>query len=384
MLCAGTSTTVLVLGRILQGFSSAFVWVVGMALLVDTVGHADIGRDMGYVTTTTGVAVMTGPLLGGLVYARAGYYAVFAMAFALLGVDIFLRLCLIEKKTAQRWATPATPIITTGVPTSVDSGKKHNAVQIPQFEVSEDLELPERQEFKNPDSSIPEIRHNSRSLPATFQLLRSRRLLAALWASLVVGTLYSSFDTVLTLYVHQIFDWHSSGAGLLFIALLAPQLAGSLMGRLADRYGAKYPTAAGFLIIFPCFILLRFVTHNSIQQIVFLCSLLVLIGVALALSFTPLMAEVAQAVEATERATPGIYGEKGAYAQAYGLFNGMWSAGLMVGPLWSGYVKERAGWGTMAWTLGVLGAVSAVPTLLWIGGPLKKPGLRRRKEEVTV
>lgn len=38
---------------------------------------------MGYVTMSMSVAVLVAPLLGGVVYARAGYFAVFYMAFGM-------------------------------------------------------------------------------------------------------------------------------------------------------------------------------------------------------------------------------------------------------------------------------------------------------------
>jgi len=41
MLCLGRSMAVLVTGRILQGLSASVVWVVGLALVADTVGEAD-------------------------------------------------------------------------------------------------------------------------------------------------------------------------------------------------------------------------------------------------------------------------------------------------------------------------------------------------------
>ena len=109
MLCVGTSIAILIIARILQGLSTAFVWVVAMALLVDTVDPAHIGKDMGYVGTVSAIGTAAGPLLGGVVYARGGYYAVFAMAFALLGVDIVLRLLLIEKRSVQVWEVVSVP-----------------------------------------------------------------------------------------------------------------------------------------------------------------------------------------------------------------------------------------------------------------------------------
>jgi MFS family permease len=104
MLCVGSSIGVLVAGRLLQGLSAAVVWTVGLALLVDTVGQKEIGQVMGYVSLSVSIAILVAPLLGGVVYARGGYYAVFAMAFALIGLDIVLRLALVEKKIAKKWS----------------------------------------------------------------------------------------------------------------------------------------------------------------------------------------------------------------------------------------------------------------------------------------
>ena len=41
MLCVGRSISVLVVGRILQGASASVVWVVGLAVIADTVGPAE-------------------------------------------------------------------------------------------------------------------------------------------------------------------------------------------------------------------------------------------------------------------------------------------------------------------------------------------------------
>lgn len=41
------------------------------------------------------------------------------------------------------------------------------------------------------------------------------------------------------------------------------------------------------------------------------------------------MAEITYVIEAEEKAKPGVYGEKGAYAQPYGMFNMVCAAGFM-------------------------------------------------------
>ena len=101
MLCLAHTIALLVLGRILQGLSGAVVWTAGQALLVDTVGQSEIGQSMGWLSLSMSLAVLVAPLLGGVVYEKAGYYAVYFMAFGLIGLEIILRLALVEKRIAQ-------------------------------------------------------------------------------------------------------------------------------------------------------------------------------------------------------------------------------------------------------------------------------------------
>jgi predicted MFS family arabinose efflux permease len=45
-----------VVGRILQGFAAAIVWITGLAMIADTVGQEDVGQYLSYL----GVAMMVG------------------------------------------------------------------------------------------------------------------------------------------------------------------------------------------------------------------------------------------------------------------------------------------------------------------------------------
>ena len=139
-------------------------------------------------------------------------------------------------------------------------------------------------------------------------------------------------------------------------------------GRLSDIYGPRWLAASGFLLALPFYVLLRLVTHDTIQQVVLLCALLVLIGVAIALTIPPVMAEFIYIVDKKEQQQPGMFGSAGAYAQAYGIFNTAWASGFLVGPVWAGFVESKAGWATMTWSLGVFSAVSAIPILVYTGG----------------
>ena len=50
MLFLGQSIPVLILARVLQGVSGAVVWTIGLALLLDTVGPANLGKTIGSVS----------------------------------------------------------------------------------------------------------------------------------------------------------------------------------------------------------------------------------------------------------------------------------------------------------------------------------------------
>lgn len=102
LLCLGRVISLLVLGRILQGLSAAVVWSAGLALMSDTMGD-QIGVAMGYASMAMTIGSLISPTIGGAVYSRAGYYAVYYVGFGAILFDTVLRLVLIEKKVARQW-----------------------------------------------------------------------------------------------------------------------------------------------------------------------------------------------------------------------------------------------------------------------------------------
>ncbi|KAK6334068.1 hypothetical protein TWF696_002570 [Orbilia brochopaga] len=106
LLCVGTNIGFWIAGRLFQGVAAATVWVVGNALLADTVGQDKVGEAIGYTVMASSIGTVAGPLLGGVVYQNGGYYAVFGLAFGLIGLDIILRLALIERKDSIKWLGP--------------------------------------------------------------------------------------------------------------------------------------------------------------------------------------------------------------------------------------------------------------------------------------
>jgi MFS family permease len=194
------------------------------------------------------------------------------------------------------------------------------------------------------------------------------------------AAIMTAFDSVLTIHVAGTFNWTSTGAALLFLPIVIPSFLGPIFGYLSDRYGGRYLATTGFLCACPPLVCLRYIDSNTINDKVLICALLFLVGLSLTMTFPPFMAEISAVVEAKEKKmiANGMrgYGPGGAYAQAYALFNMAFAAGCTLGPLLAGFLVEQKGWSTMAWILGLLSAVAAVPSFFWLGGFLfaKDPG----------
>lgn len=151
----------------------------------------------------------------------------------------------------------------------------------------------------------------------------------------------------------------------------------TIIGHLTDKHGSRLFATSGFLFASPFYILLRLITHKSLRQEVFLCALICFIGLCITLISTPIFAEIVHIVHEKERQRGAIFGEAGATAQAYGLWNVAFAAGTIAGPLMAGYIKEHAGWGTMGWSIGALSAATSIPVFQVTGGWFRTWNRRR-------
>ena len=124
----------------------------------------------------------------------------------------------------------------------------------------------------------------------------------------------------------------------------------------------------GFVYAAPLLILLRLVDHDGKTEVALLCCLLLLLGIALNMILTPVWSEVTYLVDDKMAEEPGIFGSKGAYAQAFGLMNVAYAVGSLVGPLMGGLLVETVGWNDLTLATGILCALCMLPCLYAIGG----------------
>ncbi|KAK4657752.1 hypothetical protein QC762_200720 [Podospora pseudocomata] len=386
LLCLSKTIALLVVGRLLQGLSAAIVWSVGLALLVDTVGR-DIGYAMGYVTISMSVGLLISPVIGGAVYEAAGYYAVFYIAFAVVACDIALRLVLVEKRVAQQWVVGPESSEAESATTTTDNREDVEKQVQAASHAGADPALPPSPTRAGTSSGDPIAALSTPVLnPAKhphWELIKNRRMLAALVGIAIEACIVFAFDTVIPLYVKQTFEWNSTAAGLIFICVMVPGFVSPIVGKLADKHGAKWFSVAGFALSIPPLVCLRFVTRNTIEHKVLLCALLTLLGVTLVtLANTPLMAEITYAIDEREAQQPGVWGEKGVYGIAYGLFTTAYALGGTIGSITAGYIQAGPGWGTTTWYCGVWAAAGAVVSF-WLGArPDEVPKRQRPDEEL--
>lgn len=310
------------------------------------------------------------PVLGGVVYQKSGYGGIFGMSFAILAVDFVMRLLLIEKKVAAQWQPPSSSPSST---VDRDNDREHQGERAtgPSEDASEDEPLLGRKEELG-SFKIPEDRyHWAEGVPLLYCFQNPRLLIAQLLA-LIQATLFGAFDATVPTEAQELFGFNSLNAGLLFIALVLPYLLlGAVAGWAVDRYGTKPISVVGFGYLVPVLVLLHWVRPGGTTQIIIYCVFLALCGVGLGIIGSISIVESSQVVRLYEMANPGLFGANGPYAQLYGIGSVVFSLGLTIGPLISGGLKDRIGYGNMNIVAAASCAVTAVLCYVYVGGKPK-------------
>lgn len=360
LLAVGQSIAVLAIARFLQGASGGVVWTIGMAIIIETVGQENLGKTMGTVFSFISVAGLFAPIIGGLLYARSGYNGVFGLGLGLIAIDLILRLLMIEKKAGAVYDD--TPCNTRD---AIPGGDSDDNEQRPL--------LPKTSPNVNGYRLTQPKKRLTRAIPILL-LLRDSSLLTAIWIGFMQSILLGALDATVPLVAHEQFGFDSLKAGLLFLPLGMSDLClGPVFGWGIDRYGTKTFSVLGFTWLIPMLVLLRLPLEPSIagrldngQLIALYSSVLALNGVGLAMINSPALVEAGSVVEKYAKANKDIF-EEVPWAQLYGINSMVFSAGLTVGPLLAGALRESIGYGNMNALLAGMCGLTALLSALFIG-----------------
>lgn len=377
LLCIGTSLGLWIAGRILQGVSTAVVWTAGLALLADTMDSQTLGQSMGYVGMAMTLGLMSGPLIGGVLYQNGGYYSVYGLAFGLIGIDILARVVMIERKDAIPW------LKTEEASLSEDQDQGHASAEKPPTNDIAPRSIAPTPEPEPPATQAAPPPPSTRRFGRLRTLLNSSRLMVSIWTYLIVSLAVTSFDSVLPLFTEETFLWKQTAQGLIFIAISVPSFLDPVVGWIIDKWpsAGRFICSGALLASVPILVCMRFVDENTIRDKVLLCALLALAGLCVACLMPPVMVEVSCVVNEKEAAAPNVFGEGGAMALAYGVLNSAWAAGSIIGPFFAGFIRDDAGWGTMAWALSILTGFTGIPVLMFMGGFIGKKRVKKANEE---
>ncbi|ERF76631.1 hypothetical protein EPUS_04451 [Endocarpon pusillum Z07020] len=364
ILSFGRHFVVLVIGRLLQGFSAAVVWTSGLALLTDMFGQERYGEAVGYAQTSVSVGTTSAPLLGGVVYARGGYGAVSAMSIGVVAFSLALALTMIEPKAVSESEEPAPdfPIAERNNQTAASqeiSSLDRNTQSPTTLESA--LRLPDER------SALIHKKHKESEFdsgPSYFLLLRSGRILAAMAGIFTFAFVMLSFEGMIPLFVKQTFHWNSTRAALIFLSWIIPGFLGPVAGHASDRFGSRWIAVGGLLFAAPPLICMQFVTKDSTSHQVLLCVLLTLVGFGFVWIMPSCVSDLTAAAADLKRENPHDFGDSGASSQAFGLFVFAYSCGSLVGPTIVGTVRAKVGWGAATMTLAAACAAACIPIVL--------------------
>jgi MFS family permease len=314
------------------------------------------------VFSITSVGELAAPVLGGVLYEKAGYASVFWLSAGLLAVDFAMRLLVVEKKVARRYEAQMGKR-SRGPAREDGHGHGHDEEQ----EADEEQPLlgtKDEEKYKIPPGQNKVVR----TIPVLY-CFRNASLLAAMLVAFVQALLLGVVDSTVSTEAEEVLGFDSLKAGLLYLPIgVVNAILGPVAGWCVDKYGTKAPAVFGYSFLVPVLVALRFIDHDGQGQLILYCVLLALLGVGLAAIGAPSIVEAGAVVQRYNEANPELFGENGPYAQLYGINSMVFNLGLTIGPLLAGGLKSGIGYGNMNGVIAGLCLGTAIICFFYIGG----------------
>lgn len=207
----------LFLGRVLQAIAGSGAWVIGFALLTESVPAEDLGMTIGIAMTFVTAGILSGPAVAGLALELLGYWPTWSIPLGILALDLVSRLTVLEPRRQSHTSdsnSDDAPGETTGLLSDGDeTGKERSGRGFYRI------------------------------------MLQDQRVLAGLLNGLTYSMVLSALDNTLPTHLKSIFDWGSFPTGLMFFGLQVSSIPLSgPFGYLRDRCGLKIPTTIGWIL----------------------------------------------------------------------------------------------------------------------------------------
>ncbi|KAJ8294725.1 putative MFS-type transporter C18.02 [Rhodotorula toruloides] len=382
MFMEANSYALMVVARILQGFSGTVLWTIGLALVTDSVPEERVGKVLGWVMIGFSFGQAIGPPVGGVLYARMGWRAPFVFSLILVAIDLGLRMLIVEKHRAVEWIRRGKEVRGFEAPgwvdevnTRVEEPKKEREKTIPAGDAEDNARIPVPLADSTPSSTSSDttLAPSHSRIPSHWigflHLLRHPRALTSFLLTLLNGIIAGGLqDTGLTIYLEEEYGLSSFGAGLVFLGIVVPTFFGSpFAGWVTDKYGTKWIMLAGVVLSIAVYPLL--IIRGPLPLFIFF---LALVGLSISCFITPSTVDLSLVASSHTSITT---------AHTFAIFNLAFSIGALVGPIIAGQILSglgvRKGWVALTVLSAGLSAVFVPPVLAFVGGPLRRGSGRK-------
>ncbi|KAJ8473714.1 hypothetical protein ONZ51_g7690 [Trametes cubensis] len=367
MLMEAPTFWVMALARVAQGISACVIWVVGLALICDTVPEKIVGKQLGLAMMGMSLGFLIGPPVAGALDKRFGFRGPFIFGIIVTAIELIGRLLIIERKEAIRWDASFTNLVGRNDPSkervaygAVQGEKRPEETETPTRVPSHTQARAETERQPKDEPAEPAQLSIPRLL---FKLVRSPRALSAVFLTLSYGIMISSLEPVLPLYLQSTYGFDVSKVGLIYIAAVVPSFISSpLSGWYADRGGTIVSTVVCLVGSLPFWCLLVIRSHLA-----YFITMFALLNLFATGSISPITAEFAMVTRSLE----GVGCETLTDGHVYGAFNVAYGLGSAIGPVIGGqlydHVTPNRGWLELCLFNAALVVVSTLVTLCWFG-----------------
>ncbi|KAI1786300.1 MFS general substrate transporter [Ganoderma leucocontextum] len=370
MLMEAPTYWVMALARVVQGVSASVIWVVGLALVCDTVPEAIVGKQLGLAMMGMSLGFLVGPPIAGALDDRFGFRGPFIFGVIVTGIEFICRLLIIERKEAARWDVSLSAL----VESHNTSRERVNAYGATTLAAKDEGPAAEIATQPRSEDAIIAVETTQR-VPATppgaieaqaqltvmgllLKLVKSRRAMAPVFLALAYGIILSSQEPALPLYLQSTYNFDVSKIGLVYIAAVVPSFISSpLSGWYADRRSTIASTLICLICSLPFWCLIAFKGNIVYFILMFAC-----INFFFAAVVSPITAELA----AVTRSMDGV-----GYGHVYGAFNIAYGIGSAVGPVIGGQLYDHTskGWMAIAFFDAAMISVCTFITACFLGDP---------------
>ncbi|KAI9026016.1 major facilitator superfamily domain-containing protein [Hyaloraphidium curvatum] len=349
MFMLANSLALLYFARFLQGVAAASIWTVGLAFISDLFPAHELGRAMSTVFLGLNIGMLIGPVVGGIMFEKLGYYSPFILNCVVIVADMVLRLMVAEPDH------------------TVDRADKVGFGTVNKAEAKEMAEAADKAAKGEPvevsaEAPVRTIRRTNLNWtvlrtenPTFWQLWLDPCVMLMNWLCIIAGIGMGTIEAVIPLFLSgDPFNANSLVIGLVFLAMVVPNCVSAIVsGWLRDMYGSKwilYLGLAASAVAAPMLALPS--TYWGI------CIALFVYGWVTAAAVTPALPELTLLVP------------ENAAAKVFSIFNIFFAVGIVVGPLIGGALYSSGSFPSLPGGGALMGPMLLVAAFNLISLPL--------------